>query len=273
VNHAKLWAKSLSVLGLIIASPLIVSAQTGFGDDLVLSTTAGCFSICNGSTNVKGVQGNVTLTNAVTSNFPLTVSVKVQCNGSDVAGATQNLGNVTLSPLGTTVLPYSITFTPVAGCAYTVVTTATHQTNGRFETRSTAFTANCMDQPCGTAGCTLTQGYWKNHPEDWPVATLTLGTASYTKDQLLSILAQPVKGNGLVSLAHQLIAAKLNVANGATCTAITGTIAKADAVIAGSVVPPVGAGSLSTSSVSALVSALDEFNNGLTSGCPGHCSE
>lgn len=120
-----------------------------------------------------------------------------------------------------------------------------------------------------SSGCTLTQGFWKNHPSDWPVTSLTLGTVTYTQAQLLSILKQPVKGNGLVSLAHQLIAAKLNVAAGATSNTIAATIASADAIIGGLVVPPVGSGSLSTSSVGSLVTALDQFNQGLAG--PTHC--
>jgi hypothetical protein len=100
-----------------------------------------------------------------------------------------------------------------------------------------------------------------------------LGTVTYTETQLLAILNQPVKGNGLVSLAHQLIAAKLNLANGAGGTAISGTIASADSMIGGLLVPPAGGGSLSTSSVGSLVSLLDQFNNGLLTGGPGHCSE
>src|SRR5262245_44270594 len=43
--------------------------------------------------------------------------------------------------------------------------------------------------------CVFTQGYWKNHPDAWPVETLTLGTVTYTKDQLLSIFHTPVAGN------------------------------------------------------------------------------
>jgi hypothetical protein len=27
-------------------------------------------------------------------------------------------------------------------------------------------------------GCTLTQGFWKNHPEAWPVDLLTVGGSS-----------------------------------------------------------------------------------------------
>jgi hypothetical protein len=120
-------------------------------------------------------------------------------------------------------------------------------------------------------GCTLTLGFWKNHEEDWPVTSLTLGSVTYTQAQLLSILTQPVKGNGLVSLAHQLIAAKLNIASGADPSAISAAITAADAAIGSLVVPPVGSGYLSPSSVSSLISQLDRYNNGFTG--PGHCSD
>ena len=103
-----------------------------------------------------------------------------------------------------------------------------------------------------SVGCTLTQGFWKNHEEDWPVSSLTLGSASYTQAQLLTIFGTPVKGNGLISLAHQLIAAKLNIANGASASAISSTIAAADAMIGSLVVPPSGTGYLDPSVTSAL---------------------
>ena len=93
----------------------------------------------------------------------------------------------------------------------------------------------------------MQQGYWKNNAEAWPVSSLTLGSGSYTQSELLQILNSPVAGNGLISLAHQLIAAKLNVASGANASAIASTIAAADALIGGLVVPPVGAGSLAPS--------------------------
>ena len=118
-------------------------------------------------------------------------------------------------------------------------------------------------------GCTLTQGYWKNREEDWPVSSLTLGTVSYTQSQLLDILGSPVAGNGLISLAHQLIAAKLNIANGASGSAINASIASADALIGSLVIPPVGSGSLDPSATSALVAALTNYNEGVTG--PGHC--
>ena len=116
--------------------------------------------------------------------------------------------------------------------------------------------------------CTLTQGYWKNHPTQWPVNSVALGNRTYTKAEALSVFAQPVSGNGLVSLAHQLLAAKLNVAAGAT-NAVATEIAQADAMIGALVVPPVGAGSLPTTQTAALAQALDDYNRGVTG--PGHC--
>ncbi|HVK86756.1 MAG TPA: DUF4215 domain-containing protein [Kofleriaceae bacterium] len=112
--------------------------------------------------------------------------------------------------------------------------------------------------------CTHTQGFWKNHPDVWPVSSLTLGTVTYSKTQLLAIFTTPVQGNGLISLAHQLIAAKLNDASGAITPA---AIAQADALIGGRVVPPVGAGYLAPSTTSSLVGALDGFNSSTGYNC------
>jgi hypothetical protein len=120
---------------------------------------------------------------------------------------------------------------------------------------------------CQQAGtCTLSQGYWKTHASAWPVSSLTLGSTTYSKAQLLDILNQPVVGNGLISLAYQLIAAKLNIANGANGATVTTTIADADALIGALVVPPVGSGSLQPSDTGALTTALEAFNAGVN-----HC--
>ncbi len=120
-------------------------------------------------------------------------------------------------------------------------------------------------------GCTLTQGFWKNHPDAWPVSSLTLGGVTYTQAQLLEILKTPVAGNGLIQLAHQLIAAKLNVASGASDADVADGISAADALIGSLVVPPVGGGFLAPSSTSGLTGELDNFNEGETG--PGHCED
>jgi hypothetical protein len=120
-----------------------------------------------------------------------------------------------------------------------------------------------------STNCTYTQGYWKNHEELWPSTSVTLGSVVYTAAQADAILGQPVQGNGLVSLAHQLIAAKLNIDNGADPTAAAAAIASADALIGSLVVPPIGAGYIHPSQTSALTQTLDDYNNGLIG--PGHC--
>lgn len=136
---------------------------------------------------------------------------------------------------------------------------------------------------CATAACpveescTFTQGYWKTHgpiptgnnTNEWPVTGLTLGTVNYTDLQLQAIFDTPAAGNGLISLAHQLIAAKLNIANGADGSSVAGAIAAADALIGGLVVPPVGTGSLPNSATSSLNSTLTSFNEGALG--PPHC--
>jgi len=133
-----------------------------------------------------------------------------------------------------------------------------------------AYTETMTVTSAGLAqNCTYTQGYWKNHPEAWPVASLTLGTVNYTAAELLAIFNQPAGGNKLVILAHQLIAAKLNIANGANPASVATTIANADALIGNKVVPPIGADSLPTNPAVGYANTLDDFNNGLIG--PGHC--
>jgi hypothetical protein len=111
-------------------------------------------------------------------------------------------------------------------------------------------------------GCVFGFGYWKNHPEAWPVTELQLGNVTYTQEELLAIMHEPVRGNGLISLAHHLITAKLNVANGADPSCIQQTIADADALIGDLVVPPVGDGYLAPRDVNALKDTLEDYNEG-----------
>jgi hypothetical protein len=142
------------------------------------------------------------------------------------------------------------------------------------------FTANrtCSTLACQhEESCTFSQGYWKTHgptatgnnSNEWPVSSLTLGNVTYTDLELQAILDTPAAGNGLISLAHQLIAAKLNVANGADDSAVASAIASADTLIGNLVIPPVGGGSLSPSATSSLTTTLTNYNEGLIG--PGHC--
>ena len=75
----------------------------------------------------------------------------------------------------------------------------------------------CDPDPGEVEGCTRGQGYWKNHPADWPLDPVTLGGVDYSKvDAIAHILETPSLGDGSMILAKQLIAAKLNVASRAS---------------------------------------------------------
>ncbi len=122
-----------------------------------------------------------------------------------------------------------------------------------------------------STNCTFTLDYWRTHPDAWPATSLTLGTVTYNQPDLLAILNRPAGGNGLVILAHQLIATKLSIMNRADPTAVTASTAAADALIGGLVSPAVGNDSLTPASVNGLATTLDQFNNGLIG--PGHCAD
>jgi ferredoxin len=168
--------------------------------------------------------------------------------------------------------------TAACDSTFALVNTVTLETNDTA-THSTAnavagITTPVCPLPLPIVGCTHTIGFWMTHPADWPVTTLTLGSVSYDQSQLLQILSQPPRGNGLVQLARQLIAAKLSVATGATTPAgVANDITIADTLIGNLVVPPVGAGYLAPGITSGLVTDLDTYNNGLAEGGAPHCDE
>lgn len=142
--------------------------------------------------------------------------------------------------------------------------------NGNSTFPQSAFTPDIILGTTPPAqNCTYTQGYWKNHELAWPVTSLTLGTVNYSAAQLLQILNEPAQGRKIVILAHQLIAAKLSIANGAEASAIAATIASADALLGIKVVPPIGTGTLTNNPATGYANTLDDFNNGLLG--PGHC--
>jgi hypothetical protein len=118
------------------------------------------------------------------------------------------------------------------------------------------------------ANCTLTQGFWKNHEEDWPVASLTLGAVTYTKAQALAILRTPPRGDATYILIHQLIAATLNVASGADASAVS--IADANAWLTANPLGSKPKGAARDQGI-ALADTLDAYNNGVIG--PGHCGE
>jgi hypothetical protein len=131
--------------------------------------------------------------------------------------------------------------------------------------------------PSPTSNCTYTLGYWKTHPEAWPSTCLnmTIGGCTYCQTELLAILNQPVQGDGAMALAHQLIPAMLNVAEGANGLGVAPCIAVAQSLLTtggSSRLMPIGNGpwtSLSLTFSATTEQCLENFNTGLTG--PGHC--
>jgi hypothetical protein len=101
-----------------------------------------------------------------------------------------------------------------------------------FDGRNAPFFDFLDDVSVTAAPCPQSQGYWKNNPDAWPVNSLTLGSQTYTKTELLTILMTATRGDASLILADQLIAAKLNIANGAgEPDPVPATITDADAVL------------------------------------------
>jgi hypothetical protein len=189
-------------------------------------------------------------------------------------------------PLGTacastspTTFSYPLYVGPYDTCGtYQFVNTASFVTNDTGTTGSDSWTVN-VNLPCG--GCTLTQGYWKTHSEYGPApydetwALLPNGADTPffgTGSSYYQILwTAPKGGNPYLILAHQYIAAELNVLNGASIPAeVLDAWTEAGGLLAaydGSIPKRSPDGRLALR----LAELLDDYNNGLIG--PGHCSE
>jgi len=105
-----------------------------------------------------------------------------------------------------------------------------------------------------------TIGYWKNHPEAWPVSSLTICGDLLSQSHLIDVLKSPSRKDKTLIMAKQLIAAMLNEAGGNACP----TIVDAENWLCTH--GGIGASRRDWDGGEALKDALDTFNNG------GSCS-
>jgi hypothetical protein len=132
------------------------------------------------------------------------------------------------------------------------------------------FTNTKIPEPPPQPSCTFTQGYWKNHESAWPApysptAQWLDGTHvvnGVTWDGLMGMSV--AGGNSYMQLAHQWIAATLNLAgatsnNAAVAAAMTQGEAwlKANTPASTNTVP-----NIKNAQATAWASTLDDFNNG-----------
>ena len=149
-------------------------------------------------------------------------------------------------------LSYSISQDPLHGTVTTsasgaAIYTPTAGYYGADEFKFKADDGECESEATVTitiVKCPEGKGYWKNNPNSWPAGAtpMLLGTQSYTKAQLLVILNTQIgsgpKADASLILAQQLIAAKLNVANGAAIPSpVPDSIAAADILIGNNRIP------------------------------------
>ena len=202
----------------------------------------------------------VSLTDDKYSALNQTICYTDLINGSKIIGYVAPLG-----PFGNDV------------CAgISAVNTAAIETNDSHTTASSSATVEISgDCP---EGCTLTQGYWKTHAdgskhydEIWASVggsnSIFLHGLTY-----IQVMKTPVAGNAWYQLAHQYIAAKLNVNGGANSAALGTALADALTLLQNHN-PAVAVAKSQKSAFTSLAGTLASFNEGVLLGAPAHCSE
>lgn len=111
---------------------------------------------------------------------------------------------------------------------------------------------------------TGTPGYWKNHPDAWPVPAITVGGVTYTKAQAIAWLGKVGKDK-TTTMFSSLVPAMLNVLIGNPDSCIASTITAANAWMA--TYGPVGSNVAASSPAwvigEPLHQQMDAYNNGL----------
>ncbi|MFL0268828.1 hypothetical protein [Candidatus Clostridium radicumherbarum] len=278
-----------------------IAASTNFGVTFPYILDAGATLNGTYSANLPDTADRINTASAVLQNYAYDSNGNTAPNGTTAFSGTANVSfanasinlvdesvNVTDSLAGTLgtlsytdVLPKTYTYLwtvgPYASSGdYTVNNTATFTTNDTGITGSSSWSV-IIHLP--SHGATLTIGYWKTHAGFGPqkdVVTqylpIWLGTPNGAKSVNVTSASLAVKylsmngdaSNGINKLYAQLLAAKLNIANGADGTVINKTIAAADAFLSTN-------NSSSWSSLSKTnknlvlgwASTLDNYNNGL----------
>ncbi len=200
------------------------------------------------------------------------VTLTLKNSGGTVIGTTTTDANGKYLFTGLTAGTYSVTMTMPFGYVATVTgkgTTAT-DSNVNPSTNIVLATNSASDLTIdfglvvpATNICGLTWGYWKNHVSLWPMTSMMLGNQTYSQTELQTILGTAVKGDVSIELAHQLIAAKFNVANGTQISTANGAIAAADALLAqftGKLGYNVAASSTVGAQIVSVAAQLDNFN-------------
>lgn len=111
---------------------------------------------------------------------------------------------------------------------------------------------------------TGTPGYWKNHPEAWPVSEITVGGRTYTRDEAIAWMWTSGSDKTL-TMFNSLVSAMLNVKIGNDGNCVASTIESANTWMAtyGPVGSRVHASSLAWKRGEPMHRLMDNYNNGM----------
>ncbi len=205
----------------------------------------------------------------------VTFQVTITSNSAEILSLTQvnddlhpftlaDCPTTELPPLGSIVCTYQGTITSEYNAMQVDTASATAEDNdGNSDLAADTSTVRTPSMPKHVGA--RTQGFWKNHPQAWPVDEITVGGLLYTKDQAIEIMGTPDKGDKTYSMFRQLVAAMLNVMSGTDPTCIAETIDAANLWMAA--YGPPGSGVRGNSQAwkegQPLKDQLDTYNNGL----------
>lgn len=196
------------------------------------------------------------------------------------------LGTCTWEELPKT-FTYSVYVGPFNACGrYQYTNTAWFVSNDTGATGSDSWTID-VNIPC-ECGCTLTQGYWKTHsiygpapadPDWYKIGDFDKDGISEGPDEGFFLSGQTwyevfwtaPAGNAYYNLAHQYMAARLNIFNGASFpSSVNSAIASATNFFR-TKTPTATLTKTQRNQLLKWTDTLDQYNNGLIG--PGHCSE
>ena len=191
-----------------------------------------------------------------------------------------SLGNVCANTQTSFTFTYPRQVGPFYGCGeFTLNNTSTFITNDSAASGSASATVD-VSVACDS-GCTLTQGYWKTHtihgpaPYDDTWDARDGGDAEFLDTGLSYyevLQTNSSGGNAYIILAHQYIAAEMNMVNGASAPSeVLSAFQQASSILIqyqDLLLIPKGP---DRDLAIALAAILDDYNNGLIG--PGHCSD
>jgi hypothetical protein len=154
---------------------------------------------------------------------------------------------------------------PCGDCIVNVAVATGTACNGTVSATASASTCTTPPPPPpddNTSPGTGTPGYWKNHPEAWPVNSIKIGKTVFTKTEALDWLKRNDSQDKRVIMFRALLCAKLNLLIGNDGSCITETINLADAWWCKYGGSKQAGNSAAWKAGEPLASKLDAYNNG-----------